>query len=79
MKTFQRVIEENSKAYMLLVCLLITAKRMLQNTGFFELYTELKYFPFILQFLLKYLKMYTVHRTPYDETDQCICIVLANG
>jgi hypothetical protein len=47
---------------MLLICLLITAKRMLQNTGFLEVYTELKYLPFILQFPLKYLTMYTVHR-----------------
>jgi len=44
MKTFQRVIEGNSKAYtrMLLICLLIAAKRMLQNTSFPEVYTELK-------------------------------------
>jgi len=45
---------------MLLICLLITAKRMLQNTGSLEVYTEPKYLPFILQFPLKYLTMYTV-------------------
>ena len=64
METFRRVIEGNSKAYMLLIYLLIAAERMLQKTGFLEVYTALKYLPFILSFFWSFWRCtpHTVRR-----------------
>jgi hypothetical protein len=61
-KTFQKVIVDNSKEYVMLICILIAAKRMLQKTGLLEVYAELQNVPFILPFLLKYLTIYSLNR-----------------
>jgi hypothetical protein len=71
MKTFQRVIADNSKAFMMLICILVAAKRMLKNTGFLEVYTELQNFSLVLPFLLKYL---TIHTLNLDTKLISLCV-----
>jgi hypothetical protein len=46
----------------MLIYILIAAKRMLQNTGLLEFYTELQNVPLTLPFLLKYMTIYSLKR-----------------
>jgi DNA-binding winged helix-turn-helix (wHTH) protein len=77
MNTFQSVIEGNSKAYMLLICLLSAAKKILQKN-------RLSQSLYRAEVLALHTSVYSevsddVHRTPCDEIDQRFCSVLANG
>jgi hypothetical protein len=49
-KKFPRVIVDNSKEYVMLICILIAANRMLPNAGLLEVSTELQNVPPTLHF-----------------------------